>query len=497
MFDRDPKAEAWGVTCVENLFIRDYLPAARGDQVKVYLWGLYQSGRPQGFFAMEDAAAELEMEKKDVESALRYWERRGLVTIASNDPPVYVFHSPMERATSGEGLSADDSYVDFAESVYAAFGSRRKVRPAEIAQAWEWVQDLGLSREAVLMLINHLIDVSGPQFSFRKGESTAAAMRQGGVVSAEDAEAWLKNDLSLRKGTESVLRALGKRGRLASDAEIDLYRKWRDSWGFSHEAILEATRETTRGEPTFAYLDGILSGIRKRTDSRTAAGLEKHLKEEKDEFEAALEITGALRPAVSRQIAVNLYRDWRKVFPHEVLKAAAGECARSGGGADEMSRLLSSWEEKGLLTEEAVQAHLARFRAAGADLKTLCEICGRPGRITQADRNWYAKWQKAGFGLDMLILAAQKAFGITGNKIAYMDSILSSWQKNGITTPEAAGMETADRPAAGPRPEKVLSAQRFGQREYTEEEMRGTSDDMILAAILAARQNATEDSDEQ
>ena len=48
MFDRDPKAEAYGVTNVENLFIRDYLPAATGDQVKVYLWGLYQSGRPQG-----------------------------------------------------------------------------------------------------------------------------------------------------------------------------------------------------------------------------------------------------------------------------------------------------------------------------------------------------------------------------------------------------------------------------------------------------------------
>ncbi len=490
MFDRDPKAEIYGVTCVENLFIRDYLPAAKGDQVKVYLWGLYRSLRPQGTFAMEDAAAELEMEKTEVESALRYWERRGLVTIVSNDPPSYLFHSPMERAREGGGIQADDSYVDFAESVYAAFGSRRKVRPSEISQAWEWVQDLGLSPEAVLMLINHLITVSGPQFSFRKGESAAAAMRQGGVVNAEDAESYLKNDLNLRKGTEAVLRALGKRGRLASDAEIEMYKKWRDQWKFSHDAILEATRETTHGEPTFAYLDGILSGIRRRTDSRTAAGLEKHLKEEKDEAALAYEVTSALRPAVSRQIAVNLYRDWRRTFPHEVLLSASAECARTGGGAEEMTRLLSSWEEKGLVTDSAVREHLARFHAAGEELRALFEVCGRQGRITQADRAWYEKWRRAGFGTDMLTLAAQRAHGITGNKIAYMDSILSSWQKNGITSPAQAEKE---QPPVRGRPEKVLNAQKFEQRDYTEEEMRLNSNDILQEALLAARQKSLED----
>ncbi len=493
MFEMDADALIYGVTSVENLFIRDYLPAAKGDQVKVYLWGLYRSTRPgvQEGFTLEDAAAEMEMEKAEVESALRYWERRGLVTLRTSTPPVYVFHSPLERRNSGTGFKADDSYVDFAESVYAAFGDRRKVRPPEIAQAWEWVQDLGLSQEAVLMLINHLIAVSGPQFSFRKAEKTATEMRQSGVRSAEDAEGWLKNDLSLRKGAESVLRALGRRGRLASDAEIELYRKWREEWKYSHDAILEATKETTRGEPTFAYLDGILAGIGKRTTSRTAAGLEEHLKSQKDEGERAFEICGPLRPAVSRQVALNLYREWRKTFPHAVLKAASQECARAGGGTEELTMLLSSWEEKGLTTEEAVTQYLERFRAAGADLRVLFETCGRPGRITQADRNWYAKWREAGFGMDMLTLAAQRAFGITGNKIAYMDSILDRWKHSGVTTPEEAAREKPPEPQG--RPPKVLNAQRFSQRAYSEEDMRSTSDDIIREALLAARENGLED----
>ena len=41
MFELDQEARAFGVTALENRFILDYLPAAKGDYVRVYLWGLY------------------------------------------------------------------------------------------------------------------------------------------------------------------------------------------------------------------------------------------------------------------------------------------------------------------------------------------------------------------------------------------------------------------------------------------------------------------------
>ena len=49
-------AAEYGVTAVENLFIRNFLPSAKGDQVKVYLWGLYQSARENAFETLEEAA---------------------------------------------------------------------------------------------------------------------------------------------------------------------------------------------------------------------------------------------------------------------------------------------------------------------------------------------------------------------------------------------------------------------------------------------------------
>ena len=483
MFRTDPDAAEFGVTAVENLFIRNFLPSAKGDQVKVYLWGLYQSARENAFTALEEAAEELNMTPDAVASALRYWERRGLVTIQTEDPPVFVFHSPRQRASSPSGFEPDPAYADFAESVYAAFGSRRKVRPSEVSQAWEWVQDLGLSPEAVLMLINHMISVSGPQFSFKKAESAAASMREGGVVTAEDADSYLKSDLSMRKGCEAVIRALGKRGRMASDAEIAMYRKWRAEWNFDHDAVMEATAETVKGEPTMAYLDGILSGIRSRADARTGERVRKTLDAEKDEYALASEVTGGFRPFLPRAVAVNLYRQWRRTFPHAVLLCAAEECRRAGGGAEEMGKLLSSWEEKGMTDEKTVAAYLERIHQANRDLRELFAACGREGKISQADRAWYLAWRDRGASLELMCAAARKALGVTGNRLSYMDATLSSWLSAGITTPEEAAAEDSSRRAAGKGGGKTVTAQKFTQRSYTDSQLEGATSPLLAEAL--------------
>jgi len=50
--------------------------------------------------------------------------------------------------------------------------------------------------------------------------------------------------------------------------EMDLYLKWTEEWGFDPKAIREACKETTKGAPTFAYLDKVLEGIHTRTGGK-------------------------------------------------------------------------------------------------------------------------------------------------------------------------------------------------------------------------------------
>ena len=280
MFEQDESMLRFGVTPVENLFIQEYLPAARGDYVKVYLYALYISAHPKKELSAAEIAQELGMPQSDVEGALRYWERRHLLVRLTDNPPAYQLKSPAQLLLSGEaGMEADSAFVAFSEDIYALFGDRRKVRPSEIAQAYEWVQDLGLRQETVLMLLSHCLSTRGAQFSFKLAEPEAVRMREANVVTAEDAEAFFAHSKKVQDGARAVLRRLGKR-RQPSQDELDLYRKWTQEWRYEPDAILEACAETTKGEPTFAYLDGILNGIRARAERGEAPRRAQQLRQQ-------------------------------------------------------------------------------------------------------------------------------------------------------------------------------------------------------------------------
>ena len=479
MFEMDEEARRYGVTALENRFILDYLPAAKGDYVKVYLWGLMHAQWPGDAFGLEEMAKELFLSAAEIEAALRYWERRSLVSRLKEDPPLYRFYSPLQReAAAGTPLEVDREYVSFAESVYAVFGDRRKITPAEIALAWEWVQDIGLKPEVVLMLLSHCMLERGVQFSLKKAEPLAVRMKEENVVSPEDADLFLRHEQSVHEGARKVLSRMGKR-RLASEDELALYEKWMDEWGFAPQAILDACAETTKGDPSFQYLDGILNGIRTRGDARTGDAVRRQLSQEKSETEKAREIFSCLSGRFSTPVLTRLYADFTRQYPHGVLLLAARECQRAGKGLEDMQNLLSSWQEKGLKTEEDVQEYLKSFRAANAGLRKLFEACGHTGKPTAADRALYEKWKTYGMSQELLSFAAEQSRAAEGNRIAYLDKVLEAWHEAGITDLDQA---KARKPAARKRTGKTVTAQRYEQRTYTEEELNAVSDDLIEEA---------------
>ena len=183
MFVWDPASDDFGVTPVENAFIADYLPFADGNHVKVYLYCLYLTGRQLPIHSAEDIRDALRLDDTyTVEKALRFWERRGLLKRISDNPPEYAVRSPMWRRLSGEEQTFQDSgYAQFYESVCALFGDKRKVKPAEISVAYDWVEDFHLSPEAVLMLLSYCRDNLKVSFSFSRAQQMALDMKEAGV----------------------------------------------------------------------------------------------------------------------------------------------------------------------------------------------------------------------------------------------------------------------------------------------------------------------------
>ena len=480
MFEWDQEAASFGVTPVENRFILEYLPAARGDYVKVYLWGMFACGGRGEDYTLDEMAQELFLSVSEIEAALRYWERRGLVSRLSDNPPRYRFYSALQRQQQGgAAFQADSAYVDFSEAVYAAFGDRRKVTPAEISLAWEWVQDIGLQPETVLMLLNHCISQRGVHFSFKKAESLAARMKEAGVSAPEDADAFLRRDQSVHEGARKVLSRMGKR-RLPSEDELSLYEKWIGEWQYEPQAILDACGEMTSGDPSFKYLDGILNGLRARGQGRTASQVRQQLQRETDEKQKAQEVFRRLGVSLDTPAALRLYQEFAALQPHAVILLAADECGRTKreGKADDLLNLLASWKSKGMETEEAVRAYLEKYRETNLALRKIFDACGHTGQPTASDRALYEKW-KGLMSEEVILFAAGQASQAEGSKMAYLDKVIEHWHEAGIT--DISQASARKKPAAAPKG-KTVTAQQYQQRSYTEAELRSVSEDLMEEA---------------
>ena len=465
IFEQDHQALYFGSTPLEHIFLTEYMPAARGDYVKVYLMCLYHSRMPDDPAKVEDISRELGLEVSTVENAIRYWERRGLIVVIGGDPMRYRMRSALQRALSGEPMSADNAFVRFSENVYDLFGESRKVRPSEISTAYEWVEEEGLTPEAALVVLRHMWTLRGPQFSFQAAGQVAARLRESGIRDAADAESYLKYEEAVHKGAQAVLRRLGRR-RMPSEDELTLYRKWLSDWGYSQDSVLEACSETTAaGEPTFRYLDGILSRLRQGGETvADARAVTESLDRGREELTRAGDMLNALGARLRPDTALPIYRELAAGRPHDLIVYAAGECARNGKNTlEDLHRLLDSWDKRGIRTAEEAEAYVRHVRELDAVLYRVYEACGYQGRASKTDRDYLERWRESGFEEGLILMAAKQASGASSQKMKYINTVLKNWQQNGVTT-----VSKAEQSRVGKR----VGAQQYTQREYRESDLQ-------------------------
>ena len=478
MFKLDDQARLFGSTAVENLFFTEYLPNATGDQVRVYLLGLYHSHQGTADYGISLMAKELGLEESQVEAALRYWERRRLVERISDKPLQYVFHNLGQRLLTGQDSMQDDkAFITFSDAVYTQFEGRRKLRPGDIALAYEWVQDLGLPQEVVLMLLNYCADTRGSNFSFKSAQSLAVTMREDGVMTPEDAENYLSHSKRTHQGARAVLSQFNLR-RLPTEPELALYRKWSQEWGFDEAGIIAACQETvSANHPSFSYLDRILDRLR-RQGGTSAASVKGTLETESQDAEQLKQVLDLL--GVSSQLVFTVlpaYRALREQFPHEMILLAARAVQARRGAFEDLEPRLLNWQALNLRDAEAVREHLTQLKAYQPAMFAVFELSGQEGRPGEQDLLRYRGWLEAGHSEALIREAAAQARS-SRQKLSYMDKVLSSWQKEGIKTVEQA---RAKAPAPAKSGGKQVSAQQYKQREYTDQEYQSDIDWLEIA----------------
>ena len=355
------KYAMFDATPVENLFIQEYMVRADGDFVKVYLYGLMQCYHPVHSASLSTVARDLGMEVSRVENAFAYWERMGLVQRVGDNPPSWAYRNlkqlELMRAQDDDGLYR---YADFNNSLQAQFGADRLLHPQDFERVYDWIEGLGLPEEGVLMLVSGPIKARGKKFPFKSIDPIARAWAEANVRTIADAEEMSRMYTERYQAIKQVYKKLGKRHQVSEPDEA-LYERWTREWGFDLPAILAACDETSKGVPTFGYLNGILErmhqqGLHSEEDLRADLEADRDVK-------ALLRELGMRAASPTDDSRSMLEGFLREGFARETIALAATRVARKGGRLDALERTLRIWKEAGALSYESATAYLKRMDA--------------------------------------------------------------------------------------------------------------------------------------
>ena len=422
------------------------------------------------------------MEEGDVLSALQYWERARLISRTQDKPPRFAYLNVQQAMMGRQAAPVDDKYMEFAQALYAIFGDRRKLHGGETQLCYEWVEQLGLPSEVVLLLVQHLAFTRGVNFSFKAAQKVALEMKERNIVKLEDAEQFFARSSAAWDGTRKVLRRISKFRPPTTD-EIDLYLKWTKEWGFAPKAVEAACAEMTGGDPSFKYLDSILRGIHERSGRKqtSAAQLEKQLGKEKEESTDIREVLTAagLKISPNHPAIKESYQKMLSMVSHEAVVLAAREISRSrkNQSVQKLEELVEKWHQKGIRSKEDVQEYLALVKRQNAFLQSLFAAMGAELNPSPADRELLRKWREDwAFSDEVLTEVAGYARGKSA-PMPFMNKVLESFFKKDAKSLAAVRKAHEEhgqnyQPPAKKRGKTVIE-QQYTQRAYDPKDYEG------------------------
>ncbi|MBQ2833933.1 MAG: DnaD domain protein, partial [Clostridia bacterium] len=231
----DETAALFDATPVENMFIAEYMLRAPGEFVKVYLYGLMHCYHPNARMSLASMARDLDVPLEDVERAMRYWEREGLVRRTGDNPVRYTYINLKQLTLTRAEKPGEQLYNrHFMDEVRRALDAQT-LGDQDFETILDWIEVYELTEEVVIMLLQSEKRRSRTgRVSVKIADGVAREWAQGGVRTVEDAEKMLILSGERERELRRLLARLGMK-HAPSEDEKALYKKWIDEWGFTPE----------------------------------------------------------------------------------------------------------------------------------------------------------------------------------------------------------------------------------------------------------------------
>lgn len=386
---------------VENIFINEYLPAAPGEFVKVFIYALMYAEHGLDM-SNEAMAKQLSISEKRLLEAWEYWQKMGAIKKRYIDADgnvdfVVEFINLKEllygkniAPAKGEKQKQDRDNVFGNKAVRGMFSEIEKIfgrglSSTEISQILAWLSDFNATPEVVLFAIKYCTDKN--KTSIRYIEKVVKEWAEDGLESVDQVNERLQEQDEKYYRYKRVLKSLGFT-RNATEAERELMDTWFDQMGYTMDRVLEACTKTAGiSSPNFNYVNKVLENWRNEAENRGVDVNKKHVvtqgvlnqyydylrgKAEKEAEERQTEIYGKLSRI--KEIDEEIRQMSSQLSKALIMGSSENEGKRINGVVDKLAA-----ERAVILTEN-------NFQMDYTDIKYACEKCNDTGITDLGER---------------------------------------------------------------------------------------------------------------
>ena len=403
-FEREKIRDIYLLTTeVENIFINEYLPAAPGDFVKIYLYALLYS-ESGGRMDEEQMSRQLGVSRECIEEAWAYWQSMGVVERRPAGPGKDAAVIFRQLRAQMYGSQAGEAGRSQAERNYpAAEGAEREaaqdsdlaserlrellagmerllgkpLSPKETREIFSWVEELRASDEVIIAAASYCVEKGKTSVNYIA--KVVAQWAADGLETEEDVRAYLDGIEERQDIQKKILQSLGL-NRAATALEKQMINRWFDELHFNLDRVMDAcARASFIAVPNLKYVNKVLENWYEEAKStgRDVNNTATASREVLNRYYAYLRDRAAQEAEERKKEVYGRIPRIKEI--DEEMMALGKKLSRillkgSRQEIDELKRLLSLLEE-----ERAVLLTENNYREDYTDIKYTCDKCSDTG----------------------------------------------------------------------------------------------------------------------
>ena len=254
-------------TFIDNNFIDNFLPNARGEYVKIYILVLKYATSGEMGFDSSFLAKTLNLLESDINNALNYWNDLGVIKLTSMDNKILSIEFPQLCETSSTNSSLnlideinDNNLIDFFKEIEIIIG--RPLSQKEMETYINWNKTLNFSYELILYLISYCVNKN--KKDFRYIEKVAITWSDLNIKTLDEAMVYTEKREKQYINYRKILSYIGMSHNDIGKPQEDLFNKWLTTYNMPLELIYKACDIcfTKLSKIDFSYVDGILNNFK-------------------------------------------------------------------------------------------------------------------------------------------------------------------------------------------------------------------------------------------